>query len=69
MRLAAIFHDADHLRESRRTAMWNRALMRLFSLSFISLFVIGLLWDRDSRQGEAAGHKPIPDKRKDDKSQ
>jgi hypothetical protein len=49
--------------------MWNRALMRLFSLSFISLFVIGLLWDRDSRQGETAGHKPIPDKRKDDKSQ
>jgi len=48
--------------------MWNRTLMRLFSLSFMSLFVIGLLWDRNSRQGEASGHKPMPDKRKDDKS-
>jgi hypothetical protein len=49
--------------------MWSRALMRLFSLSFISLFVIGVLWDRDNRRSEATGHKPAPDKRRDDKSQ
>jgi hypothetical protein len=45
--------------------MWNRALMRLLSLSFMSLFVIGLLWDRAGRGGEASEHKPMPGKSKE----
>jgi hypothetical protein len=45
--------------------MWNRAFMRLLSLSFMSLFVIGLLWDRDRRKGESSGRKPMPGKSKE----
>lgn len=39
--------------------------MRLFSLSFMGLFVIGLLWEQGRRQDDAAGRKPAPNKRKD----
>jgi hypothetical protein len=58
MRVATVFHHACYLQESRRTAMWNQALMRLLSLSFMLLFVTGLLWDQDGQQGEASGQKP-----------
>jgi hypothetical protein len=33
--------------------MWSRVLMRLLSLSFMSFFVIGLLWQHGRRPGEA----------------
>jgi hypothetical protein len=48
--------------------MWNRALMRLFSLSFMSFFIIGLLWEEGRRRDEAAERKPVQDKRKDEKA-
>jgi hypothetical protein len=48
--------------------MWSRALMRLFSLSFMSFFVLGLLWEEGRRRDETADGKPVPDKRKDEKA-
>jgi len=42
--------------------MWNRVLMRLLSLSFMSFFVIGLLWQEGRRPGKAA--RPAPAKGK-----
>ena len=45
--------------------MWNRALMRLLSLSFMSFFVVGLLWEEGRRRDEAAERKPACDKRKE----
>jgi hypothetical protein len=47
--------------------MWSRALMRLFSFSFMALFVLGLLWEGSRRQEQTAGRKPVPDKRRDGK--
>jgi hypothetical protein len=38
--------------------MWTRTLMRLLSLSFMSFFVIGLLWQEGRRPSPAAGRKP-----------
>jgi hypothetical protein len=32
--------------------MWNRLLLRLLSLSFMSFFVIGLLWQEGRRRGQ-----------------
>ena len=46
--------------------MWNRALMRLLSLSFMSFFIMGLLWEEGRRQKDTAGRKSVPDKRKDE---
>jgi hypothetical protein len=40
--------------------MWSRALMRLFSLSFMALFVLGLVWDEGRRHEQTAGRKPVP---------
>jgi hypothetical protein len=48
--------------------MWNRALMRLFSLSFMSFFIMGLLWEECRRRDQTAGRRPVPDKRKDEKA-
>ena len=45
--------------------MWNRALMRLLSLSFMSFFIVGLLWQEGRRQGETIGRRPVPSERKD----
>ena len=49
---------AGQLQESRRTTMWTRTLMRLLSLSFMSFFVIGLLWQEGRRPRPTAGRKP-----------
>ena len=45
--------------------MWTRTLMRLLSLSFMSFFVIGLLWEEARRQNRPAGRKPAAAARKD----
>jgi len=42
--------------------MWSRVLMRLLSLSFMSFFVIGLLWPEVRRPGEARRRKPVAGK-------
>jgi hypothetical protein len=46
--------------------MWRRTLMRLLSLSFMSIFVIGLLWEEGRRPRETVGHKPLPSKPRDE---
>jgi hypothetical protein len=48
--------------------MWNRALMRLFSFSFMALFVLGLVWEEGRPRKQTAGRKPIPDKRRNGKT-
>jgi hypothetical protein len=42
--------------------MWSRVLIRLLSLSFMSFFVIGLLWPEIRRQGKTRRRKPVADK-------
>ena len=61
---AAGFRFLDRLQESRRTAMWTRTLMRLLSLSFMSFFVIGLLWEETRRQNAPAARKSAAAARK-----
>jgi hypothetical protein len=41
--------------------MWSRVLIRLLSLSFMSFFVIGLLWPEIRRQGKTR-RKPVADR-------
>jgi hypothetical protein len=45
--------------------MWTRTLMRLLSVSFMSFFVIGLLWEEARRQSAPAGRKSAAAARKD----
>jgi hypothetical protein len=42
--------------------MWNRLFIRFLSLSFMSFFVIGLLWQEGRRRGEPAGRRPVAGK-------
>ncbi len=42
--------------------MWNRVLLRLLSLSFMSFFVIGLLWQERRRPGQVSGPDPGKDR-------
>jgi hypothetical protein len=44
--------------------MWNRAFMRLLSLSFTAFFIAGLLW-RESRPRDEAATKPSTPPRPD----
>jgi hypothetical protein len=44
--------------------MWPRTLMRLLSLSFMSFFVIGLLWEETRRQNAPAARKSAAAARK-----
>jgi hypothetical protein len=40
--------------------MWKRALMRLLGFSFMSFFIVGLLWEKGRRRDEStapASHK------------
>jgi hypothetical protein len=48
--------------QQRRIAdMSHWGLMRLFNISFISVYVAGLLWEETRRRRrEAAGHPPLP---------
>jgi|HubBroStandDraft_6_1064221.scaffolds.fasta_scaffold840555_1 hypothetical protein len=62
---AAGLPHSNCLQESWRTAMWTRTIMRLLSLSFISFFVIGLLWEEARRQSAPAGRKSAAAARKD----
>jgi hypothetical protein len=45
--------------------MWTRTLMRLLSLSFMTFFVIGLLWEETRRRNTPAGRKSAAAARKD----
>jgi hypothetical protein len=40
--------------------MSNWALMRIINISFISIYVAGLLWEEHRRRREAAGRPPRP---------
>jgi hypothetical protein len=44
--------------------MWTRTLMRLLSLSFMSFFVIGLLWQEGRRRNAPAARRPAVGARK-----
>jgi hypothetical protein len=46
--------------------MWKRALMRLFGLSFMSIFVVGLLWEESRRRDETAD--PVSPRRKKERT-
>lgn len=43
--------------------MWNRAFMRLLSLSFMAFFIAGLLWHEGARDQKASAKKQDPDTR------
>ena len=45
--------------------MWTRTLMRLLSVSFMSFFVIGLLWEEARRKNAPTGGKSAAAARKD----
>jgi hypothetical protein len=44
--------------------MWKRALMRLLSFSFMSFFIVGLLWEEGRRRDKSTA--PASHKRKSD---
>ena len=46
--------------------MWKRAFMRLLSLSFMTFFITGLLWQEGRRREEPAARKRPAEDCKDD---
>jgi hypothetical protein len=62
---AADFRYAGASQRRRITHMSNWALMRMINISFISIYVGGLLWEEGRRRREINRRPPRPDGKKE----
>jgi hypothetical protein len=62
---AADFRYASKWQKKRIAKMSHWALTRLFNLSFISIYVVGLLWEESRRRRQAARRPLRPDEQRE----
>jgi hypothetical protein len=58
---AADFRHTGMTQHRQVADMSNWALTRLFNISFISIYIVGLLWEKSRRRRQATGRPPRPD--------